>query len=77
MNMKRILHFGIEQYFDTIILADATQKHKPFPDPLLKYIDTAHAEKQDVLYIGDTLYDVQCASSAEVASGLALWDADQ
>ena len=67
------LHFGIEQYFDTVILADATQKHKPFPDPLLKYIDTAHAEKQDVLYIGDTLYDVQCASSAEVASGLALW----
>lgn len=65
--------FGIAAYFDIIITADDTAKHKPFADPLLKYIEKAGTQKQDVLYIGDTIYDINCAAAAQTASGLALW----
>ncbi|WP_196605896.1 NUDIX hydrolase N-terminal domain-containing protein [Pectinatus haikarae] len=66
-------HLGIAQYFDVIISADDTAKHKPFAEPLLKYMEIAGAERQDVLYIGDTIYDIECAAAAKAASGLAVW----
>lgn len=67
--------FDIAKYFATVICADDTGKHKPNPEPLLKYMEKARCGKDDVLYIGDSIYDRQCAQAAGCAFALALWGA--
>ena len=68
---------GLGEYFDTVILADATQRHKPAADPLLKYAELAQADVADMVYIGDSPYDKGCADNAGVRFYLAGWGARQ
>jgi phosphoglycolate phosphatase-like HAD superfamily hydrolase len=65
--------FGIAELFDIVICADNTDKHKPNPEPMLKYLELSKADKNVTLYIGDTVYDFNCAHSAGVDFALALW----
>ncbi|GKV68644.1 phosphatase [Sporosarcina sp. NCCP-2716] len=65
--------FGLSPHFDCIVSASDTEKHKPHPDPLLRCLETLGAEKEGALYIGDSIYDMQCAHSAGVPFALALW----
>jgi haloacid dehalogenase superfamily, subfamily IA, variant 1 with third motif having Dx(3-4)D or Dx(3-4)E len=72
---KDFIPFGIVKYFEYIICADDTDKHKPNPEPILKFIELSEASKQECIYIGDTKYDSDCAFSAGVDFALALWGA--
>jgi HAD superfamily hydrolase (TIGR01549 family) len=65
--------FGMQRYFDYIVCADDTKRHKPEPDPILKCLDLTKSSFTDTIYIGDTLYDMQCAESAGIDFVLALW----
>lgn len=67
------LPFGISGYFRTVITADDTIGHKPGPEPMEEYMARAGALPEQVLYVGDSIYDMQCASSAGVDCALALW----
>lgn len=67
--------FNLRNYFDIVICADDTEKHKPNPEPILKLIELSNGNKSDFIYIGDTKYDMQCAASAGIDFGLALWGA--
>lgn len=64
---------GLAPYFTTIVCASDTVCHKPSPEPLLKYMDLTGADRSDILYIGDSIYDSQCARSAHVDFALAVW----
>jgi HAD superfamily hydrolase (TIGR01549 family) len=66
---------GLIRYFDHVVCADDTEKHKPNAEPLLKVIEKAGSEPSKVLYIGDTFYDYLCAKDAGVDFVLALWGA--
>lgn len=66
-------HFGIEHYFDPIIHADMTTRHKPDGEPLEKLLSLVGVEKEETVYIGDMIYDCQCARNAGVKFGLAKW----
>lgn len=68
---------SIVHYFQHIITADDTPRHKPHPDPLLRYMALAGCASEQVLFIGDSAYDMQCAAAAGAASGLALWGAQE
>lgn len=70
-------NFDIEQYFDTFITASKTKLHKPNPEPILKAIETLNLDPENVIYIGDSIYDFQCAKNAQVAFGLAGWGAKE
>lgn len=61
------------QHFTTIICSDDVASPKPAPDPLLKYMEMTGADKSRILYVGDTLHDISCASAAGTASALAVW----
>ena len=37
------------------------------------YLAKAHVSPENALYIGDSIYDIQCANNAGVDSGLVLW----
>ena len=67
------LPFGLGGYFDLAILAEDSLKHKPNPEPMLVYLARSGAQAGEVLYIGDSIYDMQCARGAGVDFALALW----
>lgn len=64
---------GLRPYFRTIVCASDTVHHKPSPEPLLKYMELTGTDRSDILYIGDSIYDSQCARSAHVDFALAVW----
>lgn len=65
--------FGIGGCFQTVICAEDTPEHKPNPAPLLKYMELSGAHREQVLYVGDSVYDSRCAHAAGVEFALALW----
>ena len=65
--------FGLSSFFEYTICASDTEKHKPHPEPLLACLDGLDANHDETVYIGDSIYDMQCAKSAGVKFALALW----
>lgn len=70
---KDFHRFGISHYFSTVICSDDTQEHKPTAAPLLKYMEYSGARQDEILYIGDSVHDSQCAENAGVDFALAVW----
>jgi len=70
---KDFLPLGLESYFNHIIVFEDTTNHKPHPEPMLKMLEMACVPPEKALYIGDSIYDMQCAEGAGVDSVLALW----
>lgn len=68
-------NFDLKKYFATFITASKTKLHKPNPDPILKAIETLKIDPAETLYIGDSIYDFQCAKNANVEFALAGWGA--
>lgn len=67
--------FGLNHYFNVFVTASDTDLHKPFPNPIQKAIEILNVEKNDVIYIGDSVYDMQSAKSCGIRFGLAAWGA--
>lgn len=65
--------FGLNSFFEHTICVDDTENHKPHPEPLLVCLEGLNATKNEAIYIGDSIYDMQCANSAGVKFALALW----
>lgn len=66
---------GLAEYFGTVIKFENSEKPKPSPYPMLKYLELTGARPEDAIYIGDTVYDFECAHNAGVAFGTAFWGA--
>lgn len=67
------LPLGLGDCFGTVVLAEDTQRHKPYPDPLLHYLERTGARPEEVLYVGDSGGDMLCARDAGVHKALACW----
>ena len=67
------LPYGLGEYFGTVILAEDSARHKPDPAPMQSYLRRSGADPRQVVYVGDTVYDMQCARGAGVDCALALW----
>lgn len=65
--------FGLDSYFDRVITVEDSIAPKPSPEPMLAYIAQTGTTPREILYIGDTRYDRECAVSAGVDFGLAMW----
>jgi pyrophosphatase PpaX len=63
----------LEQYFDAVVGADDTERHKPNPDPILLALDRLGAEPGDSAYVGDSPFDVQAAKAAGVHAIAVTW----
>ena len=68
-----ISNLDIKKFFDIVVLADHVEKPEPSPLPMYKYIELTGADKEEILFIGDSVYDMECAKSSGVGFGLALW----
>lgn len=56
-----------------VVTIDDTVRGKPDPDPMEAYRKRAGAGEGEVLFIGDTVYDMSCGLSGGADFGLALW----
>ncbi|WP_054949739.1 HAD family hydrolase [Numidum massiliense] len=65
----------VDHHFQAIVCADDTERHKPNPEPLELGLKLLRCRADEAIYIGDSVYDLQCAQSAGVDFGLALWGA--
>ncbi len=65
--------FGLAGFFPVAVCADDAPRHKPYPDPMEAYLRKSGAERSEVLYVGDSRYDMDCARAAGVSCALALW----
>lgn len=65
--------FSLKDFFSVIICADDTEEHKPSPAPLLKYMEITRAVPEEVLYVGDSTQDMECAKRAGTDGALAVW----
>lgn len=74
---KEIAPLGFDKYFEHIILVEDTTEHKPAPAPMLEYLRRTGANPGNVVYVGDTVYDEQCATSAGVSFARAAWGSHQ
>lgn len=63
----------INQYFNTVLCVTDSPRPKPYADPILTYLERTRTLPEEVIYIGDTVYDFQCTQNAGVDFGLALW----
>ena len=70
-----ITPLGVDGYFETMVLAEDTERHKPEPDPLLEYLRRSGAKPEETIYVGDTAHDSRAARSAGVSFVFAGWGA--
>lgn len=64
---------GLGDYFACVVTASDTKRGKPYPDPMLEYLDRTGAQPEEVLFFGDSVYDMNCAKAAGVDGALVLW----
>ena len=70
---KDFCRFEIADYFDFSITCEETDDPKPGAGPLVAYMKATGAKLEEMLYIGDSIYDAMCAKAAGVDFALATW----
>lgn len=65
--------YDMEQYFDTVVTCDDTDKHKPDPEPVLIALERLGSKPEEAVMIGDSIFDILCAKGAGVKSVLVSW----
>jgi pyrophosphatase PpaX len=63
----------IGKYFDVVVGSDATERHKPHPDPLLYALKELDAAPEDAAYVGDSPFDMAAARAAKVFAVGVAW----
>ena len=63
----------LQRYAFVIITADLTTRPKPFPDPVYLALQTLQIGAHEVLFVGDSPYDLQSGRAAGVSTGAATW----
>ena len=66
---------SIKRYFTTVITVEDSARPKPNADPVHAYAEKTGASLDRIIYIGDAVFDYECAMNAGVDFGLALWGA--
>jgi pyrophosphatase PpaX len=70
------LAFGVlslERYFDAVVTADMTDRHKPDPAPVLKALELLASEPANAAFVGDSPYDVVAGKAAGVFTVAVSW----
>jgi pyrophosphatase PpaX len=57
---------GIESYFTAILGVEATEKHKPNPEPALLALEKLGVKAEDAAFIGDAAVDIACGKAADM-----------
>lgn len=64
---------GIEEAFEVVIGADDVVNPKPHAEPVLKALEALKAPKDETVYIGDSVHDMESGRAAGVRTAGVLW----
>lgn len=64
---------GIKSYFTAILGVEASQKHKPDPEPALLALDKLGVAAEEAAFIGDAAVDIACGRAAGMATIGVSW----
>ena len=56
-----------------MITSDDVKKGKPNPEGIFKIIKKFGVSKKNTIYVGDSLYDLNCAKKSRVKYCYAIW----
>jgi pyrophosphatase PpaX len=65
--------FRLQPFFEVVITAEDTGKHKPDPEPVLEALYRLGSVPGEAAFIGDSPYDLRSAHSAGVTAGAVSW----
>lgn len=63
----------LHDFFDLIITPEATDLHKPNPEPALKALELMQSKPSEALFIGDAHFDIACGQGAGTDTALVAW----
>ena len=75
--IKDFERFDVSARFAVSVTCEDTDDPKPGAGPLLEYMKRTGAKPQEMLYIGDAVYDAMTAKAAGVDFALAVWGATE
>lgn len=64
------------ELFDVIIGVDDVREGKPSPEGIMKAMDDLGCQKQEVIMIGDSRYDIMAGKNAGILTGFLKWYTD-
>lgn len=64
---------GLIKYFDLLVTPETTKEHKPSPEPALYAMNRLNLKNEESVFIGDSVFDMQCAKSAEISAIFVTW----
>ncbi len=70
---KCLTYFDIKKYFESIITIDMCVNPKPNPDGLNKCLKELGIKKEDAIYIGDSVGDMETGKNGKMDIGLVTW----
>ncbi|MGV8981878.1 pyrophosphatase PpaX [Clostridium sp.] len=73
--IRGLNHFGLKDYFESIVGADNTEIHKPDPTPAFMALKELKGKPEETMLVGDSPYDILCAKNAGMTSVLVGWSA--
>jgi pyrophosphatase PpaX len=68
--------FDLGSYFDTLVTREDTERHKPYPDPLLVGAQRLGVAPERTIYVGDSSVDVLAGKAAGMVTAWVAWGAD-
>jgi pyrophosphatase PpaX len=66
-------YLPLEHFFDVVVGADDTERHKPDPQPLQHALERLGADRDDAVYVGDSPFDIRAAKGAGMHSVAVTW----
>ena len=66
-------HTAVFDLFDVLVTPDMTIEHKPGAEPAIKAMSMLKAEKNKALFIGDSIYDIECGTKAGIDTAFVMW----
>jgi pyrophosphatase PpaX len=63
----------LTRHIDVVVGMEATERHKPEPDPVLHALAELGSTPSNALFLGDSPHDIAAGNAAGVISVAALW----
>jgi pyrophosphatase PpaX len=63
----------IAGYFDAVVTADDTPRHKPRPEPVLLALERLGARAENAAFVGDSPFDIGAGKAAGVFTVAVSW----
>lgn len=65
--------FNMKNYFEIALSKTDVVMKKPHPEGLYKVMEHFNAKPEEVLFIGDSIHDIECGQNAGVDTILVAW----